>query len=191
MPGICRVGPLIFVKSWGEEVAADDRAWEVADRRDAARVEEPARPVTYVGVQSLVLDRTGQAEIARSPSQVIVGGAEDRREDGRERRQVHQHDPLLAMQDGVRQARAAPGVAVSAAGALAVRMRGNDFLGLALATLPQELDLVRIQDVPDHDEAVAVEDPDRVVDLLRSQDLEARHAIVGFQVASQLLDIHV
>ena len=94
------------------------------------------------------------------------------------------------MQEGVGDARATVGVAATATLTVRIRVQVDDRLGLALAAFPQELDLVRIQHVADHDETVPVEDPDRVVDFIGPQDLEARHSIAGFQVASQRLDIH-
>ena len=94
------------------------------------------------------------------------------------------------MQDGARQARGAPRVAVPAAIALAVRKQGDERLGFSLAAPPQIFDLIRSKRIADNNETVAVENTDRRINFLGSQDLEPRHAIVGLQVASQRFKIH-
>ena len=91
------------------------------------------------------------------------------------------------MQEGVRDARTAVRVSVAAFG---VRIFGDDRIGFTLAAPPQELDLIGGQHVADDNEAVPVEDTDGRIDFLGAQDLEARHAVVGLQVASQCCNVH-
>mmetsp|Transcript_59127 Transcript_59127/g.163549 ORF Transcript_59127/g.163549 Transcript_59127/m.163549 type:complete len:363 (-) Transcript_59127:186-1274(-) len=146
-----------------------------------------------VAVQVLVLNGSGQAEVAPGTADRIIRGAKDLCDDGSDCGQVHHGGPDRVVQH-------MPG---SRSRAEAVAVREPTALGDVLAAiwpgvgqnLPKNprtratppLQLLGVEAVLHHHKAVSVEDLGCAVDLMRLADLQPFDAIVVAQVLPQRL----
>ena len=126
-----------------------------------------------VGVQMLVLDGTGQAEVAAGAENHVVRRAEYLGEDRRRGGQVHHGRPLLLVQHLARGGRGAVAVAMgepAALGDVLARVLSRNLENLAqraCAAAAEPGQVLLVEEVADHHETVAAKDPGSALDFVR------------------------
>ncbi len=116
-------------------------------------------------MKRLVRGRTGQAEVAACRAEQIVRRSEDRGDDRRHGREVDEHLPLGPVQHAARCARGAERVPVRTTVAASVGVERDDVGGNFSNPSAEEGGVVSVEGIENDHEAVAVEDPHRVLDL--------------------------